>query len=122
MLFVIGNHPRLVGCPLIRMASRGWVAEKVAMRQPHVSYGGWRCCHELRSIGQSQEKSSFFSLLTGDVVDGSAGGRRDYSFRSQLAPPCFSLGAIVPSTRGCRGPSACPRGSPSPEPSPKPAM
>jgi len=78
----------------------------VALRQPQVSCGSGRCFHNPRSTRFSQEKSSFFSLLPSKAVGGLAGGPRDYSLGSQLAPaPCFSMGPLVPSTRGSVAPT-----------------
>jgi hypothetical protein len=77
------------------MAARGWVAEKVAIRQPHVGYGGWMCCHELRSIGQSQEKSSFFPYCPATLLMGPQEDAEIILFvASWPAAPCFPLGEI----------------------------
>jgi hypothetical protein len=65
---IIGNHPRQVGCPSIQMDATGGVAEKVAVRQSHVGYGGWMCCYRLRSIGQRQGKSSFLPYFPATVL------------------------------------------------------
>jgi hypothetical protein len=78
--------------------------ERVALQQPHVGDGGWRCCQELRSIDQSQEKSSshFFPYRPATLLMGPQEDAEIILFVASWPTPVFPAVSNRAITRGRR--------------------